>query len=400
MVTIEQAEKLILKNAPGQRTEKCGISESAGRVLAEDIAAREDSPRFTNSAMDGYAVRWTDIATAFQGIPIELPVAGESRAGKPYAAEVNAGQAIRISTGAMMPAGCDTVVPVEDIEFTEERIKILNIRKKFQHVRHAGEEFKSGAGLLKKGRILSAADIALLAMQGITEITVFARPQVVLISTGSELKPYDNAELAAGEIRNSNSPMLRAAVEAAGGTVSLILHVDDDPAATRNAIDAAGETADLIITSGGVSVGPHDHVKTIANEAGFEEIFWKVRQKPGKPMYAAKKENCLLVGLPGNPVSAYMCFTHYLKPLIQKITGKNGQRTTRTALCANDIKNEMGRTHLMRVNLKSEENKTYFLPLTQQGSHMPTTVAHADGYVIVLPRQLLRKDEEVPVYLF
>ncbi len=400
MVTIEQAEKLILKNAPDIRTEYCALPQTLGRTLAEDIIAREPSPLFTNSAMDGFAVRWTDIATAFQRIPIELPVAGESQAGIPYGGEVQAGQAIRISTGAMMPAGCDTVVPIEEIEFVNDHIKILNIRKKFQHVRHAGEEYKTGGLLLKKDKIIKPADIALLAMQGIAEVPVYARPCVALVSTGSELKPFDSGQLAPGEIRNSNSPMLQAAVEEAGGRITAVLHVNDERRATAEAIDKAVGLADIIISSGGVSVGPHDHVKEIAEEAGFEEVFWKVRQKPGKPMYVAKKGGALLIGLPGNPVSAFMCFTHYLKPLIEKTAGQAIKRKTLSATSGDDIKNEMDRTHLMRVRLKSDNGKTIFSALHLQGSHMPTSVAHADGYVVIMPHQLIRRDETTEVFLF
>ena len=400
MVTIEQAEKLILNKAPQIKSEVVPLPETLGRILAADIIAREPSPLFTNSAMDGFAVRWTDIATAFQGIPIELPVAGESQAGVPYGGEVQAGQAIRISTGAMMPAGCDTVVPIEEIEQTNGHIKILNIRKKYQHVRYSGEEFKAGELLLTKGKLIRPADIALLAMQGIGRVNVTVRPRVVILSTGSELKPYDSAVLQAGEIRNSNSPMLQAAVQAAGGVVTAAFHVDDDRSATREAIDKAAGLGDIIITSGGVSVGPHDHVKEIAQEAGFSDVFWKVRQKPGKPMYAAKKGNTLLIGLPGNPVSAFMCFTHYLKPLIEKTAGQAIKRNTLSANNINDLKNEMDRTHLMRVRLKSDKGKTFFSPLHLQGSHMPTSVAQADGYVVIKPHQLLRKDETAEVFLF
>jgi len=240
----------------------------------------------------------------------------------------------------------------------------------------------------------------LLAMQGFNQVAVYAKPTVAIISTGSELKPFDCAHLDPGEIRNSNDPMLRAAVEAAGGRVTAFFHVDDDPQMTHDAIEQAAAVADLIITSGGVSVGPHDHVKAIAEKAGFNELFWKIRQKPGKPMYAAKKDDKLLIGLPGNPVSAFMCFTHYIKPLIEKLSGLPGKHRSQAAQSTLDIKNKQDRTQLTRVRLSDENGVSVFSPLHLQGSHMPTSIAHADGYLVITPGQLLRKGEMTDVFLF
>jgi molybdopterin molybdotransferase len=217
--------------------------------------------------------------------------------------------------------------------------------------------------------------------------------------TGSELISYEHFT-ESHQLRDSNTPMLTAAVTEAGGEIVNSVHVKDDASLIRLILESAVNNSDLIISSGGVSMGNHDHVREMAVKAGFKELAWMINQKPGKPMFLAKKEETLLLALPGNPVSAYICFKHYLRPLIQSMQGKSFSWPTMNAHVSEIIENKSGRTHLMRVNLKHQEQEFIVFPLARQGSHMISSIAAADGYIILPGGSKFSKGELLEVFLF
>jgi molybdopterin molybdotransferase len=371
-----------------------------GRVLVGDFFASEPSPRFDNSAMDGFAVRYGDVVGATPESPVLLRLIGESRAGIPYVGQAAEGTCVRISTGAMQPAGFDTVVRIEDTESGAEGVLIKRVARRGQDVRCCGEEYQAGDLLLRGGQRLAARHLAILAAAGGDTVAVFSRPRVALLVTGSELigvaeKPGP------GQIRDSNRVMLGAAVAEAGGELVHVGRVGDDLPETVGAIEQVLTTApDLVICAGGVSVGPHDHVKEAALRAGFKEYFWRVRQKPGKPLFFAGRERTLFFGLPGNPVSAYICFCHYLQPLIGALSGLPWKYRTVTAVSEEDMANRGRRPNLVRVRLGTKKDG---LPVVQtcrhQGSHMISSIIKADGYLLMAAEDLIKAGTRVEVIL-
>ncbi len=399
MISIQTALELVQKNLPERQSTILPLEKAFGKIISEKVISREPSPRYTNSAMDGFAVRWEDVQHAGQDQPVSLRVVGESQAGIPYDKPLQPGEAIRISTGGMLCEGADTIVPVEETEPEGDTVRVLRVFKKHQHVRFQGEEFPEGALLLKQGMRLSPPHVALLAGQGITDVPVYRTPKVSVIVTGTELMPYHAGEIAPWQIRESNGIMLHAAVHFSGGQVVYRDQVGDDFQETVAAVRRALEMSDVIIFSGGVSVGKHDLVKRAAAECGFETIFWKVKQKPGKPLFFARHEKKLFFGLPGNPVSAYMCYTYYLHPLFTYLGGGEFAHPYISGEAGETIRNKIARAHLMRVSLTHRENLPPLVTsLPKQGSHMLTTLTGADGFVVLEENESIPKGEMVRVY--
>ena len=400
MISIEKAKKIIAENLPRREVETIGLTDAFGRVIAEDVTAPEPSPRYTNSAMDGFAARWVDVHSAIKTNPVSLPIVGESGAGVPYKKKIEKGQAIRISTGAMIPDGADTVVPQEDTQFEKKIVKILKVSKKHQNIRFKGGEFSEGKTVLKKGTLIQSPQIGLLSALGILNITVFRKPRVAIIVTGTEIKPF-NSKIESWQIRDSNSVMLKTAVIEAGGEISLTKIVSDDPAKTHSILNEAVQKADIIIFSGGVSVGPHDLVKAAAEESGFQTLFWRVNQKPGKPLFVAKKKRILIFGLPGNPVSAYMCYLLYVKPILNYMLGNKRDEKVIKGQLIEALHNNLSRDHIMRVKIKkSSNNIPRIIPLKKQGSHMLTSLTDAEGFILIKSNESLRAKSIVKVNLF
>ena len=398
MISIDEAIAIIKANIPAPVVAECPLDKAVGCYLAEDVRAPEPSPRYTNSAMDGYAVRWADLVALTPERPVTLTLVGESRAGSPFAGTVKAGEAVRISTGAMLPDGADTVIRVEDTREEGQNVVILVAKKMGQDVRHRGEEFGEGDLLLRQGTRIATPQVALLAAVGLEQVRVFSPCKVALLVTGSELVAT-GAAIAAHQIRDSNMTMLRAAVQESGADLLTCTRVSDDRQATIGAIEAAA--ANLIICTGGVSVGRHDHVKEAAEANGFIPLFWRVRQKPGKPLYLARKGKTLLFGLPGNPVSAFMCFAHYVRPLIGALSGRPFGWPTVTAQAAEEIANRGGRPNMLRVRLNRDQEGGFSITSGEkQGSHMLTSLADGDGYILLEPGQVLPAGEKVLVYSY
>jgi len=399
LISVEQTIELLKHNQPEKKITEIDLLQSLGMVLAQKIIATIPSPPYTNSAMDGFALRWDDLQNTTTGIPKDFQVIGESSAGSPFKGHVKKDQAIRISTGAIVPDDVDPVIPIEKCIVEQDKVKILHVNKQNQHIRYAGEEYNTGERLLDPGIEIKSAHIALIASLGISQVKVYQKPKVIIMTTGSELIPFDQ-HVERHQLRDSNTPMLLSAVLEAGGMVINKIRVKDDPQITLKTIEDSSRQSDIIISSGGVSMGKHDHVRDMALKAGFKELFWKVKQKPGKPMFLAKKDQTLLIALPGNPVSAYICFKHYVRPLLQSIQGKEFNWPMRKADVVSTIENKMDRTHLMRVRLNASKNIPTIEVLDRQGSHMSSSIAHADGYILLKEGAVVGKGEQIEVFLF
>jgi molybdopterin molybdotransferase len=400
MISVQEALSIIIENIPQGKTELLPLNEAHGRVLADQLIAPEASPRFTNSAMDGFAVRWDDVKKTDSVHGVSLRVIGESHAGIPFAGDVLPGTAVKINTGAILPDGSDTVIPVEETESSGGTVTVRTVKKRQQHVRFQGEEFAEGEILLDRATALNPARIALLAAVGISKVNVYRRPRVAVIVTGTEVQPYDS-DIESYQIRDSNGVMLKTAIQQSGGEVAGLIKVEDNLAKTEQAIVQAQEGSDMILCSGGGSVGEHDHVKDAAANAGFVELFWRVRQKPGKPLYFARKDDTLFFGLPGNPVAAIMGYVYYIQPVLQGLQGRPHQQRVVRANLLHDVTNTGKRSNFFRVQIEQDENGKFFASvLPKQGSHMLRSMALADGFFMADAGDSLAAGTEIAIMPF
>ncbi len=398
MISIQEALNIVLENVPSPEFEELRLIDALGKKLAEDIYSPFPSPQFNNSVMDGYAVKWEDCQTERP-----LKIIGKSQAGVTFNGVVNKGDAVAISTGAIIPEGADTVIPIEEIEKSENEIRVKKADKKFQNIRLIGEEYKNNALLIQKDTYLSSAQVGLLASIGRLKVKVYKSPAVSIIATGTELN-RGSGDLEEGKIFDSNSTMLSSAVKECQGNLVSSALVEDDFSSIIEILRRAEEISDIILFTGGVSVGEHDYVKNAAKECGFKELFWGVKQKPGKPLFFAVKpasrRTKLFFGLPGNPVSAYVCFFHYVAQAVYRLNCSELLHKKIYAPSSKKIINNKDRAQLLRVKLVNEENSLKFKVLGRQDSYMLTSISEADGYIIVEEKQVIQKDSLVEIFLF
>ena len=399
MISVKDALEILHNNIPKPVRRQVKLDHAYGCYLCEDIFAPESSPRYTNSAMDGFALRFKDCEPREQTI---LSIIGESQAGVPFDGEVTQGSAVRISTGAMLPIGADTVVRIEDTREFDNRVEICRVNVQGQNVRYKGEEFEKGAKLFGDGTCLRARELAQLAAVGIHHVPVYIAPAVSLLVTGTELAKPDDENIKPHQIRDSNAIMLASAVRDSGAILKDILHVHDSLEHTTEAVKRFADSGvAVILCSGGVSVGKHDHVKEAALAAGFVELFWKIRQKPGKPLFVSRREDSLLFGLPGNPVSAFMCFNNYVRPVLAELQGTSSVDHSLTAQVQKRVENTGSRTNFIRVTIDEKPNElTVIQELAHQGSHMLSSIVHADGYIVLEPGEILEPGDLIEVKLF
>jgi len=375
LLSIDDALARVLALARPLDAERVPVAVAAGRVLAEDVAARVDLPPFASSAMDGFAVRAVDL-------PGSLPVVFRIAAGLPTDRPLAPGEAMEISTGGAVPEGADAVVPVERVVETDNRIEVTDSVVSGAHVRPIGGDVRAGDILLEAGTVLGAAQVGALSAAGIAEILCARRPTVVVLSTGTELRtPGD--ELGPGQIYESNGPMLAAAFEASGALVERIGPIPDDEESHRDALER-GLAADVLVSSGGVSVGPHDLVRRILAELGVKEDFWGVAVRPGKPLAFGSRGATLVFGLPGNPVSALVAVELFVRPALLALQGaaQPGPRYE-SARLASALRRNAARDELVRARTRDDAGEAVLEPLTGQESHMIARAAAADALVLV-----------------
>jgi molybdopterin molybdotransferase len=375
-----------------------GIVEARGLFVAEPINAREDAPAFDNSAMDGYAVRAEDLRDVSAQTPLRLPIAGESRAGGPWPAPLPEGHALRIFTGAPLPEGADAVVAQEDTTREGDVVAVGIAPRLGQHVRARGGDVRAGAPLLRPGDAVHPGAIALLASQGIGELKVFRRPVVSVLCSGDELRGLTDPPRP-GSIVSSNLYALLALVEDAGGEARALPAAPDALDALGARVEDALRGADLVLTTGGVSVGDHDHMRAAFERAGVALRLAKVRIKPGKPLAFGVRGDVPVVGLPGNPVSTLVTFELFVRPGIRRMLGDpRPYPHLLTARLTHAHRRSPGRTELARGRLEPQDGELRVTLFADQGSSALAAAGTADA-LAVLPADVasFEADEAVQV---
>jgi molybdopterin molybdotransferase len=358
------------------------LSDALGLVLADDVVSHVEVPAFANSAMDGYAVVARDLDGATEADPIALPVVGEVVAGSSATPEVSPGRAVRIMTGALLPPGADAVVPVETTSGGAGQVSFHAPIEAGANVRRPGEDLTPGQPLVAAGRRLSPADIALLAVAGTTRVRCIPPPRVVVVSSGDELIPADD-EPGPGQIRDTNGPMLAAMVRASGGVPFSAGIVPDDRKALMYAFDTNLGHADLLVCTGGASAGTRDLIPDVIGALG-EVATAKVAMKPGMPQIRGRIRGTPVIGLPGNPVSAFVSFEVFVRPAIRQLQGRRDvQRPTVVARAAEPLTSPPDKRGYARVRLSRDEQGWLAAPTGHQGSHVISSIALADGLAVV-----------------
>jgi molybdopterin molybdotransferase len=389
LLTIEEAQRLILERVRPLPAERVPIEAAAGRVLAEPAAAMVDLPPFASSAMDGFALRAADA-------PGTLPVVARIAAGSPAERALRAGEAMAISTGGVVPDGADAVIPIEEVVEHDNTIEIAEPLVPAANVRPRGGDIRAGEIAVEAGTRLGPAHLGALAAAGVAEVACGTQPRAAVLATGTELRRPGEL-LGPGEVYEANGLILGSQLASAGARVERLAAVADDEDAHREAL-ARGLEHDLLVTSGGVSVGPHDLVRRIENELGVEEVFWRVAVKPGKPISFGVRSFTLVFGLPGNPVSSLVGFELFVRPAVLALQG-HGDPLPRLepGKLGTDAQLNPHRDELVRARTRpGDEGALVLEPLRGQESHMIARAAGANALVL-LPRGDGRLEAGAPV---
>lgn len=403
MITVQKAKDLIIKNQERGMPENAALDHALGQVVARDIHSPVAVPLFDASAMDGFAIRARDTMEATEDKPVRLKILEEIWAGKRPQKEVIQGHCARIMTGAMIPKGADAVVMQEHVTIDETGILLTRPVPQRSHIRYRGEELQKGDLLLAKGTRLSAPVIGLLAGAGIKDCPVYPRPRVVIIPTGSELAKPGNPPKP-GEIYESNSYALTAALAELTITAVVSPIIRDNRNELYKAVDKALGHATHVILCGGVSVGDYDFNKSVLADMNVEPVFWKVAQKPGKPLFFGTRGKTTVFGLPGNPASSLLCFYEYVRPALLKYMGyaeENLFLPEKQAVLLGPVSKKRGKTYFIRGRAFENYGKTFAHPLPREQSHMMSSFAKANCF-IVMPEDVetLRADDLATIHCF
>jgi molybdopterin molybdotransferase len=375
-MSVAQARQFIQQFlSPVIETENLATMQALGRVLAADIISPGNVPNHNNSAMDGYAFKFAE------GIKI-IKIIGTAFAGRPFAGEVKAGECVKIMTGAVIPAGADTVVMQERIVIKSDCITLLEVPVKGANVRLAGEDLKLGQAVLAKGHTLKPADLGLIASLGVGEVQVFRKLKVAFFSTGDELVGVGK-NLEEGQIYDSNRYTLFGMLSRLGVVISDLGVVPDKPDLLEKKLLQASQNNDVVITSGGVSVGEADYMKALLAKHG-QVLFWKINMKPGRPLAYGKVANAHYFGLPGNPVSAMVTFYQFVKPALQALSGAACRAVPFFKVeCTESIKKATGRTEFQRGILFESDGTWKVKPLPNQGSGVLSSMSAANCFIVL-----------------
>jgi molybdopterin molybdotransferase len=379
LISVSEAQRIVLEHARRLDPERVPIERAAGRVLAEPAAALVDLPPFPSSAMDGYAVRSTDTADP----PTRLPIVGRIAAGSPAERALAPGEAMAISTGGAVPEGADAVVPLELVEESDESIDVTEPVVQSANVRKRAGDVSAGDVVLEPGARLGPAQVAALAAAGVSEVQCSKRPRVGILVTGSELRQPGEA-LGAGEIYESNGLLLATALQLAGAVPAQLGVVADEAGELERAMERALLGFDMLITSGGASVGPHDLVRETQAKLRVEELFWGVSVKPGKPVAFGVRRDHLVFNLPGNPVSVLVTFELFVRPAVSVLLGvPDPLPEYRRAILGAVVKRNPHRDEYVRAISRREADAVVVDPLPGRESHMIASAARADALIAV-----------------
>lgn len=379
MRPLVDAQRFVLDHVPSLPAVEIPLADCLGLVLAHDVSAGHDIPPFDNSAMDGFAVRAADLTTT----PVSLTIVEDVPAGSVATRPVEAGEAIKIMTGAPLPAGADTVVRVEDTEASAGRVTIHVAPQKGTAIRKAGGDISAGTTVAHAGTRLGPNHLGVLASVGAAQPLVYRRPVVAVLSTGDELVPYETAELGPGQIRGTNGLVLSAVLQELGVEVFDLGTVGDDATDLRDALTRGAQEADAIVTSGGVSMGEYDLVKTVLTELGGIE-FWQVAMQPGKPFAFGSINGAPFFGLPGNPVSVFVAFEQFVRPALLRMMGSPRLfRPRRPGVLDTRVETNPEKTVFVRVAVAWRDGRPHAVPSGGQDSNVLSALAAADAFAVV-----------------
>jgi len=390
MISADEALRIVLENVAPLGIERVAILAAHGRVLGEEIRSSRDIPGFDNSAMDGYAVRAADVATASELHPVSLTVIETVGAGTMPTRRVEPGTATRTMTGAPIASGADAIIQVERTRGSDSKVEILASVEPRNFIRPRGEDLRAGELVMSVGRMLSASDIGMLAALNRAMLDVYRKPQVAIVATGDELVDIDQIPTGA-QVVNSSAYALAAAIVEAGGTPTILKIVRDNVEDTRERL-AEAMRFDVIFSTGGVSVGQFDHVKGVMDELGMRTLFHGVAQRPGRPLKFGIMGGRPVFGLPGNPVSTMVCFYLYARPALRRVGGHPQVGLPRVEVtCASDIKVANNLTEFVRVRLERRGNEIHATPTGNQGSGILSSLSRADALLIGPAKENLLK---------
>ncbi len=402
LLPVDEALRLLLADKMPSSHENVALHQAGNRVLATSIFASFNQPPFDASAMDGYAIRFADA----EQLPVTLKVIGESAAGKGFDGTLKSGEAVRIFTGAPLPAGADTVVIQENTKQENDQVTLLEDVEKGRHIRLSGLDFRVGECLLQTGHVLDPASLSLAAASGHAKLQVYTQPRTAILATGNELVPVGTVP-AADQIVSSNSYGVAEIVRRNGGVAEDLGIVPDDLVKIEQSIrNVAASDADILITLGGASVGDHDLVHKALINCGVDLGFYKIAMRPGKPLMFGTlardgKKPLLVLGLPGNPVSSLVCSYVFLAPLVARLAGKTPMTRIASAILAQDMAENGNRRDYARATLAYDSNgELLATPLPVQDSSMLTVITRADGLLIREPfAKAAKRGERCPILL-
>jgi molybdopterin molybdotransferase len=375
LLSLEEAQRRILERVVRLPGEQVALQDAAGRVTTADVESRVDLPPFDSSAMDGFALRAAET-------PGRLPVVERIAAGRPASRALAAGEAMAIATGAAVPEGADAVIPIEYVVDRGNEIEIAEQVEPGADIRPRGGDVRAGEVVVSGGMRLGPAQLGALAAAGVADIPATTRPRAAVLSTGTELRP-PGTELEPGQIYEANGVLLAAQLATAGAEVERLEPVADDEAAHRAALEA-GLEADVLVSSGGVSVGPHDLVRSVGGELGVEEVLWGVAVKPGKPLSFGVRGRTLVFGLPGNPVSCLVCFELFVRPAVLALQGlAEPLPRFEPGRLAKSVRPNQARTELVRARSRIVDGEVELEAVSGQESHMIARAAGADTLILV-----------------
>jgi len=382
MLSVEEAQEKILSRIEPLAPIELPLTDAFGCVLAEDLRAPTDLPAFPSSAMDGFAVRAADVGGAGESSPVFLRVVGSAEIGKKPKGVVGPGEGMRIATGAPIPVGADAVVPVEEARATEDGVEVLRPAPPARHLRPAGEDVRTGEVLVPAGRRIGAPELGLLASAGLPRLPVHPRPRVVVVSTGDELVE-PGRPLAFGQIHESNGYTLVGCLKEAGAQPSLAGTVPDDPEKLMEEVVSHLATADVFISTGGVSVGERDPVKAAFRDRG-QVVFYRAAMQPGMPQAFGIIDGKPFFGLPGNPVSVFVSFEVFVRPALMKMMSRRELfRPQLTARLDSNVPGKHDKTVFARVRVKRSGGGWTATPTGGRGSNLMSTVVRANGLAVV-----------------